>query len=338
MFQESNLGKFLDEQGITGMSSNQVERVWEERVISDQYQRIVHYYLVDTTPNQLFAVVGIEKSRRHMTYSPTEDYLRVFGSTSTVHAGTRWKSRKNVVEFLSSIATQGGPIFHNSNQPTTPSALKSQGPKPTTAQAQGSGLDNSTALAKGKQIAKGGETTRQRLKKKLANKGPIVSEPAYENIEHLSHDSGLRGCWFRSKVLKQTEKLIKVQYCDLTEVDGPGKLEEWVPRIRVAARDKLGMRCAGRLTVRPWPADSANSSDFRFEVGSAVDTWWCDGWWEGVITGYDTSSNTNFQVYLPGENQLLTVEPKNVRVSKDWIDNKWVDIKPKPIENLQIEK
>ncbi|GFP80487.1 hypothetical protein PHJA_000192100 [Phtheirospermum japonicum] len=169
---------------------------------------------------------------------------------------------------------------------------------------------------------------RQRILK-LANK-LVVREPD-ENVEILSLDSGLRGCWFRCKVLKPSEKLLKVQYYDVTEDDdGPGKLEEWVPKTRVAARDKLGMRCVGRLTVRPWP-DSDISSDLRFEVGTAVDAWWCDGWWEGVVTGYDTSSNSsNLQVYLPGENKMLTVERKNMRVSKDWIDGQWVDVKAKP--------
>ncbi|GFQ05338.1 hypothetical protein PHJA_002677900 [Phtheirospermum japonicum] len=56
------------------MSDNQVQRVWEERIISDKKDhRIVNYHLVDTTPNSLLAVVGIERSRRHMTYSATED-------------------------------------------------------------------------------------------------------------------------------------------------------------------------------------------------------------------------------------------------------------------------
>ncbi|GFQ01683.1 hypothetical protein PHJA_002312200 [Phtheirospermum japonicum] len=96
------------------MSNNQVQRVWEECKIHDKKDhRIVHYHLVDTTPNSLLAVVGIERSRKHMTYSATKYFLQVFGSTSTVHAGNRWKSRKDVAEFISSINSRGGPIFDN---------------------------------------------------------------------------------------------------------------------------------------------------------------------------------------------------------------------------------
>lgn len=32
---------------------------------------------------------------------------------------------------------------------------------------------------------------------------------------------------------------------------------------------------------------------------------------------------------LAGENKFMSVERRNVRVSKDWIDKEWVDIKPK---------
>ncbi|GFP80488.1 hypothetical protein PHJA_000192200 [Phtheirospermum japonicum] len=98
------------------MSENKVLRAWEERVISEENEhRIVHYHLVDTTPNSLLAVVGIEKSRKHMIYSVTEDFLRAFGPTSTVHAGSRWRSRKDAVEFLSSVTSRDGPIFANSS-------------------------------------------------------------------------------------------------------------------------------------------------------------------------------------------------------------------------------
>ena len=75
-------------------------------------------------------------------------------------------------------------------------------------------------------------------------------------------------------------------------------LQEWVPASRVATPDELGMRFAGRHTVRPWPPH--NSSDYSFEVGDAVDAWWSDGWWEAVIIGLDISGGDNVQVYSPG--------------------------------------
>lgn len=66
----------------------------------------------------------------------------------------------------------------------------------------------------------------------------------------------------------------------------------------MAAPDKLGMRCSGRLTVRPPP--SSNTTGINPKVGSPVDVWWSDGWWEGVVTRVKVSRKDSLQVYLPG--------------------------------------
>ncbi|KAL1537238.1 hypothetical protein AAHA92_29773 [Salvia divinorum] len=192
-------------------------------------------------------------------------------------------------------------------------------------------------VAKDNQAAKRGPAN-QCLKIKQAKKGPVQDNPLIgpqnqmlsrvnENIELLCQDSGMRGCWSRCKILRSSTKLLKVQYYDVIDVGGGGKLEEWVVAHREAAADRLGVRCAGRLTVRPLP--SWDSSDARFEVGASVDVWWCHGWWESVVLGFDTSAETNLQVYFPGENKFMSVDRRNVRCSKDWIDEKWVDITTK---------
>lgn len=67
----------------------------------------------------------------------------------------------------------------------------------------------------------------------------------------------------------------------------------------MAAPDKLGIRCSGRLRTRPCPPK--DSTDFTFEVGALVDAWWCDGWWEGVVTGVEISGTDALHVYLPGK-------------------------------------
>ncbi|RVW30252.1 hypothetical protein CK203_088666 [Vitis vinifera] len=155
-----------------------------------------------------------------------------------------------------------------------------------------------------------------------------VSFKLHEKIELLCQDSGVRGCWFRCKILQASQKRLKVQYADVEDVEGPGNLEEWVPAFRVAAPDKLGIRCAGRLTIRPFPPEDC--TEYTFEVGAAVDAWWGDGWWEGVVTRVGISGNDSLQVYLPGEGKLLTFEKKNLRTSRDWVGNKWVELKSKP--------
>lgn len=88
----------------------------------------------------------------------------------------------------------------------------------------------------GKQISMG-EPACQKLKIKFASKKPIgiqLVEPephrqafpkVGEKIELLCQDSGMRGCWFRCKVVKASEKRLKVQYNDVEDVEGSGKLE-----------------------------------------------------------------------------------------------------------------
>ena len=74
--------------------------------------------------------------------------------------------------------------------------------------------------------------------------------------------------------------------------------QEWVSSFRVADPDKLGQRCTGRLTIRPRPPE--DSADCIFEVGAAVDVWWCDGWWEGVVIMTNVFGTNHLQIYLPG--------------------------------------
>ncbi|KAM1124076.1 hypothetical protein EV2_005560 [Malus domestica] len=165
---------------------------------------------------------------------------------------------------------------------------------------------------------------------KIAGSEPIrpVSFKVGEKMELLCQDSGIRGCWFRCQVLQTSQKLLKVQYDDLQDVDGSGNLEEWVPAFKVAAPDKLGMRYSGRLTIRPCRLN--DSTEVCFEVGVAVDAWWCDGWWEGVVTGVNISGTDSIQVYFPGEKKLMSFPRKDVRASRDWVENRWVDVKAKP--------
>ncbi|GLT80217.1 hypothetical protein SLA2020_516690 [Shorea laevis] len=194
----------------------------------------------------------------------------------------------------------------------------------------GSGVGNSVP---GNQVMKC-KPTYPKLKLRFSRMG-IVGHPQFppafrvdEKIELLCEDSGIRGCWFTCKVLKISHKKLRVQYNDLEDAEGSGKLEECVPAFKVAAPDKLGMRSPGRLTIRPCPPK--DSRECKFEVGAPIDVWWSDGWWEGVVTGVGISNDDDMQVYLPGEAMFLTIQRENTRISRDWICNKWVDIKGRP--------
>ncbi|WCJ33062.1 hypothetical protein M5689_014446 [Euphorbia peplus] len=150
-----------------------------------------------------------------------------------------------------------------------------------------------------------------------------------DKIELLCQDSGVRGCWFRCTVLQVSHRRMKVQYEDLQDEDEYGNLEEYIPAFKLAMPDKLGMRYPGRSTIRPSPLVN-EQTEVTFEVGSAVDAWWSDGWWEGVVIGFSSSSHDILQVYFPGECFFLSMQKTDVRTSREWIGNQWVDVKAKP--------
>ncbi|KAK7302318.1 hypothetical protein RJT34_13204 [Clitoria ternatea] len=149
-----------------------------------------------------------------------------------------------------------------------------------------------------------------------------------DKIELLCQDSGIRGCWFRCKVVQVARKQLKVQYNDVQDEDGGGNLEEWIPAFKLAKPDKLGMRHLGRPAIRPAP--TYEEQELALEVGNAVDAWWSDGWWEGVVTRTDNCGDDRAQVYFPGESLLMKVFKKDLRISRDWLGDKWINIKAKP--------
>ncbi|XP_006351004.1 uncharacterized protein [Solanum tuberosum] len=331
---------------------------WEEHVVSQgKGRRVVHYYLKDTSGELILAVVGTEGSSRNMLYVVSEDYLDAFGHTSTINSDTKWRTRKGVVEWLTILISkhhQSPPISNTPRRETRRSALMAghisddvskkitqedpsmQGPSGSRSVGESchSGIRKSIP---GNQIAQAKPPTYPKLKIKYPNIEPVgiqLVEPQYkrsfdvgDSIEVLCNDSGMKGCWFRCKVLQVSQKRMEVQYIDIQDCESLEKLEEWIPSYKVAVSDKLGMRCTGRLTVRPQPLE--DSSDCSFELGAAVDAWWSDGWWEGVVTGFDVSGSDHLQVYFPGENILLEIQRKNVRTSRDWVDDKWIEVEQK---------
>ncbi|PHT99556.1 hypothetical protein BC332_29344 [Capsicum chinense] len=100
----------------------------------------------------------------------------------------------------------------------------------------------------GKQIPTAKLPNYPKLKVKCPSSGPAgiqlvesqhkLSFEAGDNIEVLCQDSGMRGCWFRCKILRVSEKSLKVQYDDILDCDAPEKLEEWIPSYRVVNPEK----------------------------------------------------------------------------------------------------
>ncbi|CAL5006097.1 unnamed protein product [Urochloa decumbens] len=143
------------------------------------------------------------------------------------------------------------------------------------------------------------------------------------HVEVLSQDSGIRGCWFRCLILKKHNDKIKVRYLELQDADETGNLEEWVMLTRVAKPDQLGIRFLGRPMVRPQHVEESKAS--CFDVGTIVDAWWHDGWWEGIVLRRGHSGR--LQVYFPGEKRVAEFVEDELRHSLEWVGNKWNPLK-----------
>ncbi|URE31720.1 agenet domain containing protein [Musa troglodytarum] len=142
------------------------------------------------------------------------------------------------------------------------------------------------------------------------------------HVEVLSLDSGMRGCWFQCVIIRRHQDKVKVRYLDIQDADESGNLQEWVLLSRVAAPDKLGIRLCGRPVVRPYRSQRVKKCSFN--VGAAVDAWWHDGWWEGIVIRKE--SEGQIHVYFPGEKRTNVFSEGDLRQSQDWIDNKWNSI------------
>ncbi|KAL3508386.1 hypothetical protein ACH5RR_027787 [Cinchona calisaya] len=80
---------------------------WKEQFVSkERGNRVVHYFLKDSSGESVLAVVGTERSVRHMFYVVSEEFLNAYGAENFVHAGFRWRSRREVVNWLTSMLSK----------------------------------------------------------------------------------------------------------------------------------------------------------------------------------------------------------------------------------------
>ncbi|XP_020244358.1 uncharacterized protein LOC109822548 [Asparagus officinalis] len=102
---------------------------WEEKVISnDKGRRLVHYYLRNREGKRFLAVVGREKSLRHMSYVVTTQFSAMMSAASSSGSSSesygsyspssaldfgvrdfgermKWKSRRELIYWLGSIVS-----------------------------------------------------------------------------------------------------------------------------------------------------------------------------------------------------------------------------------------
>jgi hypothetical protein len=79
---------------------------WREDFVSQERgNRLVHFFLEDTNGESHLAVIGTERSLRHMLYVASEDFCMTrFGFFDKTGASAlKWRSRREAVDWLSSL-------------------------------------------------------------------------------------------------------------------------------------------------------------------------------------------------------------------------------------------
>lgn len=80
---------------------------WKEQFVSQERgNRVVHYFLKDSAGESILAVVGTERSVRHMFYVVAEEFVQAYGAENSIHAGFKWRSRREVVDWLTSMLSK----------------------------------------------------------------------------------------------------------------------------------------------------------------------------------------------------------------------------------------
>lgn len=80
---------------------------WKEHFVSQERgNRVVHYFLKDSSGESILAVVGTERSVRHMFYVVSEEFLQAHGNESSISANYKWRSRREVVDWLTSMLSK----------------------------------------------------------------------------------------------------------------------------------------------------------------------------------------------------------------------------------------
>ncbi|TYI85390.1 hypothetical protein E1A91_D05G438600v1 [Gossypium mustelinum] len=77
---------------------------WQEEFISQECGNcVVQYFLKDSTSESVCAVIGSQRSVRQMFYVVTEEFVMVYAAENSNHAGFKWRSRREVVDWLTSM-------------------------------------------------------------------------------------------------------------------------------------------------------------------------------------------------------------------------------------------
>ncbi|KAK4797314.1 hypothetical protein SAY86_029640 [Trapa natans] len=88
---------------------------WKEQFVSQERgNRVVHYLLKNSSREYVLTIVGTERSLRHMFYVVADEFVQSYGSQVGIHSGFKWRSRREVVDWLTSMTSKSRSTLHGS--------------------------------------------------------------------------------------------------------------------------------------------------------------------------------------------------------------------------------
>lgn len=67
---------------------------------------MIYFFLKDVTGDSILAVIGTERSVRHMTYEVSEEFMQLSGFEKSDNVCMKWRARREVVEWLTSLVSR----------------------------------------------------------------------------------------------------------------------------------------------------------------------------------------------------------------------------------------
>ncbi|KAL8130182.1 hypothetical protein V2J09_019337 [Rumex salicifolius] len=156
------------------------------------------------------------------------------------------------------------------------------------------------------------ETGTRRIKLKITCGGtPGASRFSVGNkVEVKSDEKGYEGARYTAKIVGSYKfNKFLVEYDTLKTDDETRLLQEIV----------------NEEDIRPYPPEIPGIGNYK--MGQAVDVWYNEGWWEGVIS--KVIDDLTYIVYFATTKEELMYQRSCLRPHRDWIDGKWVV--PRPI-------